>query len=182
MLNVFRCESCPANGTWPAPQLSRWKASLRLILQPSLASVLAVPQSMTYVYVSIDTNVDIFSKLNRGPQNHSGTSLRRYYSPSFHNRVIRLLRSSSSVVRISRKKNFAQMIMGRLSRSTPSVGVNYRKLVDEISGSCDSLKIMPGLPDFFFYSCRHCGHRQKLQVINVSTTFLSKNRLYIEHN
>lgn len=58
------------------------------------------------------------------------------------------------------------MIMGRLSRSTPSVRVNYRKLVDEISGSCDSLKIMPGLPDYFFYSCRQCGHRQKLQVIN----------------
>ncbi|XP_057657464.1 EGFR adapter protein-like isoform X1 [Diorhabda carinulata] len=55
-------------------------------------------------------------------------------------------------------------MMGRLSKSTPSIRVNYRKLVDEYSSSCDSLKIMPALPDFFTYSCRHCGQRQTLQT------------------
>lgn len=54
--------------------------------------------------------------------------------------------------------------MGRLSKSTPSIRVNYRKLVDEYSSSCDSLRIMPALPDFFTYSCRNCGQRQTLQT------------------
>ncbi|XP_018561239.1 tensin-4 isoform X2 [Anoplophora glabripennis] len=58
--------------------------------------------------------------------------------------------------------------MGRLSKSTPSVRVNYRKLVDELGGSCDSLKIMPALPDYFSYCCHHCGHTQKLQTKELS--------------
>ncbi|CAG9857273.1 unnamed protein product [Phyllotreta striolata] len=59
--------------------------------------------------------------------------------------------------------------MGRLSRSTPSFRVNYRKLVNDCSNSCDSLRIMPALPDFFAYSCRHCGHRQTLQAEEVNS-------------
>ncbi|CAH1173638.1 unnamed protein product [Phaedon cochleariae] len=54
--------------------------------------------------------------------------------------------------------------MGRLGKSSPAVTVNYRKLVDEHSSSCDSLRIMPALPDFFSYSCHQCGHKQKLQA------------------
>ncbi|CAH2013679.1 unnamed protein product [Acanthoscelides obtectus] len=72
--------------------------------------------------------------------------------------------------------------MGRLSKSTPSVSVSYRKLVEDYTGSAnsgakysncgttsasfDSLgKIMPAPApgDLFSYSCHHCGHRQKLQ-------------------
>nr|CAH7733483.1 unnamed protein product [Callosobruchus chinensis] len=78
-------------------------------------------------------------------------------------------------------------MMGRLSKSTPSVRVSYRKLVEDYNGSgnsgtkysgraskssptsasFDSLgKIMPAPTpaDLFSYSCHHCGHRQKLQV------------------
>ena len=61
--------------------------------------------------------------------------------------------------------------MGRLSKTnlpTPNIKVHYKKLVDDYTGSCDALKIMPSLPEYLSYCCHHCGHTQKLQVIPVT--------------
>ena len=59
--------------------------------------------------------------------------------------------------------------MGRLSKTSmtsgrPNMKVHYRKLVDEYSGQCDSLKFVPTLPEYLSYCCHHCGHQQKLKV------------------
>lgn len=65
----------------------------------------------------------------------------------------------------------AHLKMGRLSKTSmtsgrPNMKVHYRKLVDEYSGQCDSLKFVPTLPEYLSYCCHHCGHQQKLKVNN----------------
>lgn len=59
--------------------------------------------------------------------------------------------------------------MGRLGKATssatrPMFRVHYRKLVDDYTGSCDTLKFIPALPEFLSYNCCQCGHMQQLQV------------------
>ncbi len=59
--------------------------------------------------------------------------------------------------------------MGRISKTTtsrPNLRLHYQKLVDEYSSNLDSFERMPTIPEYLSYCCHHCGHTQKLQVIN----------------
>ncbi|GJQ82756.1 hypothetical protein Trydic_g3613 [Trypoxylus dichotomus] len=72
--------------------------------------------------------------------------------------------------------------MGRLTKTSttsgkPNMKVHYRKLVDEYSSQCDSLKFSPSLPEYLSYCCHQCGHTQKLQV-TTSKVIIEDGRMF----
>lgn len=67
--------------------------------------------------------------------------------------------------------NVVFVAMGRLNKTGAgsSVSVHYRKLAEDYTGgACEALKLMPTLPEYMSYCCHHCGHKQKLKVMDVA--------------
>lgn len=62
----------------------------------------------------------------------------------------------------------SSFVMGRLNKTAAGSGsnvtVHYRKLVEDYNAAPENFKLMPSLPEYLSYCCRHCGHTQKLKV------------------